>query len=281
MAETLAKKIAVIYHADCPDGFGAAYSAWKKFGDSAEYFPSFSDTKVPDLSGKKVYFLDFLYPAETMSRVRDAAEYIVAIDHHVTNEGCSKFADEWTFDIKHSASVLAWKYFFPDTEVPTLFKYAEDVDLWKFSLPNSREISNAILLRSLDFATWEKLVADFGTPEGIKKYVFEGEILLKNTKVMVERLVGFSKEVEFEGYKCLLADSPLYHSALGNALAKKMPPIGIVWTYEKGRIRISLRSDGTVDVSKLAQKYGGGGHKAAAGFIIPTFAEFAKIFGLK
>ena len=31
-------------------------------------------------------------------------------------------------------------------------------------------------------------------------------------------------------------------------------------------ITVSLRSDGSVDVSKLAKKYGGGGHKAAAGF---------------
>ena len=27
----------VIYHADCTDGFGAAYSAWKLLGNRAEY----------------------------------------------------------------------------------------------------------------------------------------------------------------------------------------------------------------------------------------------------
>ena len=34
------------------------------------------------------------------------------------------------------------------------------------------------------------------------------------------------------------------------------------------RFHISLRSDGTVDVAKIATKYGGGGHKNAAGFNI-------------
>ena len=29
----------VIYHADCTDGFGAAYSAWKQLGNRAEYYP--------------------------------------------------------------------------------------------------------------------------------------------------------------------------------------------------------------------------------------------------
>ena len=27
----------VIYHANCADGFGAAFAAWLKFGDEAEY----------------------------------------------------------------------------------------------------------------------------------------------------------------------------------------------------------------------------------------------------
>lgn len=29
--------VTVLYHADCPDGFGSAYAAWLRFGDSASY----------------------------------------------------------------------------------------------------------------------------------------------------------------------------------------------------------------------------------------------------
>jgi phosphoesterase RecJ-like protein len=45
---------------------------------------------------------------------------------------------------------------------------------------------------------------------------------------------------------------------------------------EDGRIRLSLRSNGTVDVSKIAQKFGGGGHKAAAGTYLAGPIENAK-----
>jgi phosphoesterase RecJ-like protein len=38
---------------------------------------------------------------------------------------------------------------------------------------------------------------------------------------------------------------------------------------EDGRIRCSLRSRGTIDVRKIAQKFGGGGHKMAAGLYLP------------
>lgn len=43
-----------------------------------------------------------------------------------------------------------------------------------------------------------------------------------------------------------------------------------------GRIRCSLRSRGVVDVRQIAQKFGGGGHKQAAGAFIPGPIENAK-----
>lgn len=43
-----------------------------------------------------------------------------------------------------------------------------------------------------------------------------------------------------------------------------------------GRIRCSLRSKGAVDVSRIARKFGGGGHKAAAGTFLPGPLEAAK-----
>jgi len=43
-----------------------------------------------------------------------------------------------------------------------------------------------------------------------------------------------------------------------------------------GRIRCSLRSRGRVDVSKIAQKFGGGGHKPAAGTFLPGPLENAR-----
>ncbi len=43
-----------------------------------------------------------------------------------------------------------------------------------------------------------------------------------------------------------------------------------------GRIRCSLRSRGAVDVSEIATKYGGGGHKMAAGTFLPGPIEHAR-----
>ena len=58
----------------------------------------------------------------------------------------------------------------------------------------------------------------------------------------------------------------MFVSEIGSELVKKLPPIGIIWSQRKDKIVVSLRSNGKVDVSKLAKKFGGGGHKASAAF---------------
>ena len=44
-------KTLVLYHANCPDGFGAALAAWKHFGNEAEYVPVQYGKEPPDVSG--------------------------------------------------------------------------------------------------------------------------------------------------------------------------------------------------------------------------------------
>lgn len=67
-------------------------------------------------------------------------------------------------------------------------------------------------------------------------------------------------------------------SDVGNVLSTGCD-FALLWSYhaKEDKIGCSLRSDGRVDVSQsiflltvVAKKYGGGGHRAAAGFSIPT-----------
>ena len=51
---------------------------------------------------------------------------------------------------------------------------------------------------------------------------------------------------------------------------------------ERGdEVKISLRSKNHVDVSAIAQKNSGGGHKNAAGFSMPKDMEKAKVLVIK
>ena len=72
----------VIYHADCTDGFGAAYSAWKQLGNRAEYHACKHGTPPPDVKGKNVVILDFSFNNATTKQMIEEANSLLVIDHH-------------------------------------------------------------------------------------------------------------------------------------------------------------------------------------------------------
>ena len=269
------KNLVVIYHANCPDGFGGAWVAWKKFGDQAEYIKAHhSDSPPADLKNKEIYFIDFVYSLEITNKILRKNNKVVIIDHHISAENIVKLASDYSFDINHSGSILAWKYFFPKKNTPRLLQHIEDIDIWKFAMPFTKEISLVIGLYDFDFKTWDKLAEEIEDEQTRNRLIDAGKIILRNDQKIVERLLeGSTDLVKFEGYQTLIMNFPnehYLHSVIGNALCFKKPPIGVVWSEFRGRKYFSLRSDGTVDVSKIAQKYSGGGHKAAAGFSIPA-----------
>lgn len=45
---------------------------------------------------------------------------------------------------------------------------------------------------------------------------------------------------------------------------------------EGGRVRVNFRSDGSVNVSRLATQWGGGGHECAAGLMVKNSADYEK-----
>ncbi len=267
MNEEQQKKIAVLYHAECPDGFTGAWAARKKLEDSALYIGVYHNKPFPEeIRGKIVYLIDFNYPLDVMKEMKKVVAKIIVIDHHVSNKESLEIADDSLFDNDHSGAVLSWKYFHGNTPVPRFLMHVEDKDLWKFTLPGTREIAQALQLYDFDFAVWDSMVTDCESDTGMEKYLAEGKTLLRLLERRVTQAVATAEEIDFEGYRCLVANSSILASHIGNALTRKMSPIGIVWSRRGKRIIVSLRGDGSVDVSELAKKYGGGGHKNAAGF---------------
>ena len=59
----------VIYHAECTDGFGSAYAAWKLLGNRAEYHACKHGTPPPEVKGKNVVILDFSFDNGTTKKM--------------------------------------------------------------------------------------------------------------------------------------------------------------------------------------------------------------------
>lgn len=258
---------AILYHGGCPDGFGGAYAAWKKFGDDVEYIPVKHGQPAPEkLDGKNLYFIDFCYQRSVMDEVAKVAKSVTVLDHH---EGVRDTATKFpgVFDPSHSGAIIAWNYFHQHIAVPKLFAYVEDGDLYRFALPNTREILAYAYLAPFTFERWDALAHELDDPRELEHIISAGTLYTQYHEHIVENGIHHAELVQFEGYECYLTCSlGEFISDTGHRLVKMKPPLAILVSAHASGLRVSLRSDASVDVSILAQKYGGNGHPAAAGF---------------
>lgn len=261
------KKILVIYHKDCPDGFGAAFSAWKKFGAKAEYVAVNPET-LPKVfpKNREIYAVDISYPIKVQEKLREKNRKLVIIDHHISLKNDTEHFPENIFQNNHSGAVLAWRYFHKNKKIPKLLLHIEDLDLWNWKLPQTREIFSALNLLPFEFKTWDSFVKKIESSKGRSEVIKIGKIVDTYEKMIIKRMMNRAVPVVFEGVKTLAVNSAILESEIGNELVKKLPPIGIVWREKKDGVSVSLRSNGKIDVSKIASKYGGGGHARSSGF---------------
>jgi oligoribonuclease NrnB/cAMP/cGMP phosphodiesterase (DHH superfamily) len=274
------KNIVVIYHDQCRDGFGAAYAAWKKFGDTASYIPRKTQDPVPEgLESKEIYIVDYSYNKTQLDALVTTNTSVVVIDHHATSkETIESFAGN-VFDMEHSGAVLAWQYFHPNTEVPKLLLYIEDHDLWRFKMEHNREFGAALGEYDQDFETWDRLVDNLNDRDDFSKFLSMGETIARFEDAHVQKLLAFKEKILFEGQEMYAVNcSRIYRSIVAHELSTLNGKEGgiemaiVYYRYDR-KVHCGLRSNGDVDVSKMAQKYGGGGHKNASGMRFDSFED--------
>ncbi len=261
------KDIVILYHADCSDGFAAALAAYKKFGFDASYVPVRYQDPLPNgLEDKEIYIVDFSYSEEILRSLHQQAKLLVIMDHHKSAEKAVRSVPEHRFDLDHSGCHLAWQYFHPGTETPRLLQYVETGDLWTYTLPYSHEVLTFLYVKDFNFPEWEKLFDDFEDDKKVEEFAQKGREFIEYSDHLVRRIARMAEEVEFEGYKVYAVNAPHeVRSVLGEELVKQKGPFAIVWYFQNNSLNLSLRGDGTVDLTKIVGKYGGGGHKNSAG----------------
>lgn len=275
------KNTVVLYHADCLDGFGGAFAAWKRFGDEASYIPVRHNEPSPTgLEQKEVYIIDFSYPKDTLLSLEQHAQRLVVLDHHVGTQGAVEAVREHIFDNNRSGAGIAWEYFHPAMPQPRLIQYIQDGDLWRRVLPNNKEIGAFLTTIPFDFAAWDDLLVRFESKEEFNRIIEKGSSYATYFDYVVDYLTQFADLVEFEGHIIYAVNAPrLFRSALGHVLAEKKSPFSIVYYMNHGKWHFSMRGDGSIDLTVLAARHGGSGHKNAASFKLPAGAPFPFTIG--
>ena len=239
----------VIYHANCTDGFGAAYSAWKLLGNRAEYHACKHGDLPPDVLGKNVVILDFSFNNSTTKRlIKEANELLV----------------------------IAWHFFHPGKESPKFIQYIEDRDLWKWELAYSKEFSAAFDMVPYEFEEFEMFEDDSVFDAAVKK----GSYILAYSKTVVKKICDKASSRRIGGQHVMVVNSSHWMSEIGASLSKECD-YALIWYYDHNdkNIKVSLRAfHEHIDVSDISKKFGGGGHKKAAGFMLSGDYKIEDLF---
>jgi oligoribonuclease NrnB/cAMP/cGMP phosphodiesterase (DHH superfamily) len=247
----------VLYHAECMDGFGAAWALWKRF-PQARFVPVKHGFPQPEgLDKQHVVMVDFSYHRDEILALADRTASLQILDHHITAQSALADLPFAYFDMDRCGAVLAWEWTHSQP-APWLLQYIQDKDLWHWRLPHSREISAALASYPFDFATWEQL--QFETLK------VEGTGILRHENSLVDKLVQEPIMISMAGHTVPAVHSPVLASQIGERLAAHHT-FGVIWHQKDGRRYFSLRSKvGGISVSEIAAHFGGGGHTHAAGF---------------
>lgn len=302
----------VIYHANCADGFSAAW-VFHHAGKERETAFDFhggnygeNPFELLDLAGRHIYLVDFSYPHQVVEKMLEVSDGVTVIDHHKTAiDDLAPLTDKPGFmlyaDIEKSGAMLAWDYMYnmlyedPDlysvtvhpsdpryVRPPRLLEHVQDRDLWKFKLPNTREIQATVFSYEYTFENWDKLMSADAV-ELLQMTAAGAAIERKHFKDMHELLKQTKRMMTIGGVTVPVANLPYtFASDAGAALTREYVDGSYFAAtyYDTADHRcFSLRStvDVGMDVSLIAKEYGGGGHKHAAGFKVPRSHPLAQL----
>lgn len=279
-----------LYHVD-NDGKCAGY--WVK--TLAKHYDDYEKEFIPINYGiefpfdtikenEQIYIVDYSIFPEEMDKLLDITKDVIWIDHHAS---AIKRYENYPHDIKGlrydgiAGCMLTYCYlkhmtdggtgnekeFTPSMtkDAPMFTKYIADYDVWTFEFgDDTKKFSLGSHLYDLTPTShaWEYFRFHPSCSEIIK----QGEVIIRYNDNWAKNYCehkGF--ETEFEGYKCFALNLAMVSSDHFKSIDQKDYDMFIGFSYDGNLWTYSLRSN-KVNCSEIAMKYGGGGHKGAAGF---------------
>lgn len=294
MDTTTKKKIKLYSHTDM-DGHGP-YILLKHFYPNAQIDYSFCNCgdineKVEDfifndefLNYDAIYFTDISVSEEIAEKLQNLAETtdieIRLFDHHKTAEKLNKFEfckvvieedGELTCGTRLFHKFLVEEKGFESPHVVDVFvKYVNDYDTWLWEDKYQYELPDE----------WNSLFEVYGGKDFIKNVLAKfkkGTMKFNETDKIVLRFIKNEKKSyvqkrthetfvkEVCGEKCAVVFGEQYTNELATKLAELHPDCPVQIVIGQNGMSFRCKGENTVDLTKIASLFGGGGHVKAAG----------------
>jgi uncharacterized protein len=279
----------VLYHGQCHDGFGSAFIIWlyykNKYGlekaNQITYIPCYHDSRsrintdfYKKFVNKNVIMCDFTFKYPIMKKIIETASSFIVLDHHKTAETeLSEIDDQHKiFDMNRSGVGITWDFFFPGQTLYPFLANVQDRDLWLYNIDTTMAFTTFFYEQKMIFDKWEEMLNE----DNYQKAIVTGDAWNIYKKMIIDRIVNrcsyITQMIDNQLCVVLYSNSIEFKSEIGNQLFNRVPigDFSCVWHYDAyyDRSSYSLRStEDRFDVSKIASKHGGGGHRNAAGCV--------------
>lgn len=269
------------YHSDM-DGHCAG-AIVKKYYDfcqiDGEYLPINYNNKFPFDKIEKneiVVIVDFSLQKEgDFEKLLEISKDIIWIDHHKTAIEKHNHLKDKIKGIRRngiSGCELTWSYFFQDSEMPRIVKMLGAYDIWDFSEYGNdlNKLQAGIRLydtkpENPSWAEWLK-TDDCGQGR-LVEILQKGIIALQYRENYYSGLIkSWSWYTKFEGYRAIVCNQGSVSSQLFDSTDENTYDIMMPFVFDGKQWTVSIYTKKDIDCSGIAKKYGGGGHKQAAGF---------------
>ncbi len=262
-------KTLVCYHRDL-DGFGSAFAFWKKYmrdknfqaaHGEVEYVSVQYGEPFPRVASdySHIYVLDFTFDRAICDELDKVAQLTI-IDHHESKFKDLEGARYAILDASMSGAELTWKTLH-GMPIPEVIKYVGDYDLHTFKLPNSREITSYLRFLDWDFEVWDNI--------DMKVALDVGTLLWAQVQSEAKFLAGRSMSVEYLGIKTRIFDAPIqYNEAATRVYESEVLPFVVFYRHDGDKWLVGVRGNQGWNLTKLANVFGGNGHRNASGFTL-------------
>ena len=278
-------KVLVISHEDDIDGLGGVILGYLAFKDIDYMLIHVKEqTEIVDFvknsNYEKVFITDLGLEDKIADEINELGMNILHFDHHETNVYASKYAFSTVEIQRNGISTCGTELFYLYLKENNLLKdnalikrFVEDTrayDTWDWVKNNNVEANDL-----------NKLFSIVGIDTYISKMVDKlrnnnKDIFDETDKYLIElntqeenKLIELSDKSliirEKDELKFGIVFGNKFLSIIGNTLCNRHPELDYMLLIDPLEKKVSLRSV-RIDVSKVAESYGGGGHKYAAGF---------------
>lgn len=199
------------------------------------------------------------------------------IDHHKSSKNCLSSIPkatldtiEYVIDTDYCGMCNCWRYFFNNLPMPEIVRLIDDWDCWKLKLSTTKDFHYGFDASGLDTPTnadWKSYLLDRGEClKLISKCIEDGKAIQKYIKIEDTNKFDYHFDCKFCGFSCCCLNVVRNSDIFLDKIEDYDIVLAFMYNGNTYKYSIYCRKDSEAKCNIIAEIFGGGGHKGAAGF---------------